>query len=72
MCGAILRSKILDLRKILISPDSYKDCLSSDRVSDAIEKGVHRADVSIKTIKIPASDGGEGFCRAGSGGKRRG
>ncbi len=62
MCGAILRSKILDLRKILISPDSYKDCLSSDRVSDAMEKGVHRADVSIKTIKIPASDGGEGFC----------
>ncbi|MGF7139916.1 glycerate kinase [Roseimarinus sediminis] len=50
--------------KILIAPDSFKDCLSASKVATFLAKGI--ASVSHKTeIKtMPLSDGGEGFVDA--------
>ena len=48
------------MRKILIAPDSFKESLSATEVANAIEAGVLNADHSIKTVKLPMADGGEG------------
>ena len=47
---------------ILIAPDSFKGCLSSEQVCDAVAKGAIDADLSVNVKQIPSSDGGEGFC----------
>ena len=52
----------LSVKTILIAPDSYKGCLSSRRVGEAMEKGIKSACAGIETIKLSASDGGDGFC----------
>lgn len=46
--------------KILIAPDSFKDCLTSSEVGKYIEKGIRKVfpDASIKLV--PLADGGEG------------
>ncbi len=47
---------------ILVAPDSYKGCLSSEEVGRAIERGIKRARADAEVIRFSASDGGEGFC----------
>ena len=47
--------------KILILPDSYKGSLTSTQVCDAMERGIKTAIPSAETVKLPLSDGGEGF-----------
>jgi glycerate kinase len=46
--------------KVIIAPDKFKGSLSAKEVCDAVEKGLKRFDASIKTIKHPLADGGEG------------
>ena len=46
--------------KILIIPDSFKGCLSSKQVANAIEKGILDIYPNLKVDKFPFSDGGEG------------
>ena len=46
--------------KILIAPDSFKECLSSFEVADAMEKGFYKASTEFKIKKYPLSDGGDG------------
>jgi glycerate kinase len=46
--------------KVLIAPDKFKGSLSAMEVCNAIESGIHKFDASIKTIKHPLADGGEG------------
>src|SRR5450432_201246 len=46
--------------KIVIAPDKFKDCLSAEKVADAIALGVQRADRKIKIEICPMADGGEG------------
>ncbi|MBN1947247.1 MAG: glycerate kinase [Bradymonadales bacterium] len=54
--------------RLLIAPDSFKQCRSSDAVAGLLAEGARRAaqgrglDLSIRTI--PMSDGGEGFLDA--------
>ena len=48
--------------KILLAPDSFKGCLSSVEVCNALEDGIKQFDTEIDIIKLPSSDGGEGFC----------
>lgn len=48
------------MKKIIISPDSFKGSLSSMEVADAIEMGVKNVFPNCETIKIPIADGGEG------------
>ncbi len=47
---------------LLIAPDSFKGCLTSEEVCAAIAKGAIIADPNINIKQIPSSDGGEGFC----------
>ena len=47
--------------KILVIPDSYKNCLSAAGVADAMEKGALEAAPDAEIISMPLSDGGEGF-----------
>lgn len=59
--------------KILIAPDSFKDCLPAYDVAIAIEKGIKRIQPRAKCILIPMADGGEGTVASilrGQGGKR--
>jgi len=46
--------------KIVVAPDSFKECLSSLKVSNYISKGILKV-FPRSTIKIvPMADGGEG------------
>ncbi len=47
-------------RLILISPDSFKGSLSAREAAEAIERGVHQFDPTLKTRLLPIADGGEG------------
>lgn len=47
---------------LLIAPDSFKGCLSSEEVCAAIAKGAINSDPNVNIKQIPSSDGGEGFC----------
>ncbi|MCC7412573.1 MAG: glycerate kinase [Gammaproteobacteria bacterium] len=46
--------------KIVIAPDSFKECLTALEVAQAIEAGVRRIDRRARCIKVPMADGGEG------------
>ncbi|HYY16592.1 MAG TPA: glycerate kinase, partial [Gammaproteobacteria bacterium] len=46
--------------KIVITPDSFKENLTSLEVATAIEKGIKRVLPDAKCIKVPMADGGEG------------
>lgn len=50
------------MKKIVIAADSYKGCLSSERVCAAMRSGISRASPDAETKVFPSSDGGEGFC----------
>lgn len=45
---------------ILVAPDSFKGCMSAERVCSIIEQGIHEVDQKIHVKKIPMADGGEG------------
>ena len=49
--------------KIVIVPSGFKECLDSEDVAAAMERGVRRFDSSIDTVVIPMIDGGEGFVK---------
>lgn len=50
--------------KILIAPDSFKDCLPASEVALSIELGIRKVFPDAKIIKIPLADGGEGTVEA--------
>ncbi len=47
--------------KIVIAPDSFKDCLEAVDVATYLEKGIKRVVKDVDVEKIPVADGGEGF-----------
>ncbi|MGD1820839.1 MAG: glycerate kinase [Pleomorphochaeta sp.] len=47
--------------KVVIASDSFKGSATSLDVASAIERGIHKADKSVETVKFPVSDGGEGL-----------
>jgi glycerate kinase len=47
--------------KILVAVDSFKDCMSSIEVANAVESGLMKSGIEAEIIKLPVSDGGEGF-----------
>ena len=58
--------------KIVIAPDSFKECLSAIDVASAIETGMRRVLPSAEFIKVPVADGGEGTLQSlvdGTGGQ---
>jgi glycerate kinase len=50
--------------KIVIAPDSFKECLSATRVAAAISEGILNILPEAKIISIPVADGGEGTVEA--------
>ena len=49
---------------VLIAPSGFKECLSADKVADAMAAGVRRALPSARILTAPIVDGGEGFTEA--------
>jgi glycerate kinase len=47
--------------KIILSPDSFKGCLTATRVTEALKVGILRGCPSAEVVCVPLSDGGEGF-----------
>lgn len=47
--------------KILVSPNSFKDCLNGFEVASAIEIGIRRVIPDADVIKCPVADGGDGL-----------
>ena len=48
------------MKKIVVASDSFKGCLSSMQVADAVERAVLHACPACDVIKIDVADGGEG------------
>jgi glycerate kinase len=46
--------------RILIAPDSFKDCLSARQVAQALSRGVRKVMPEAHIRSIPMADGGEG------------
>jgi len=46
--------------KILIAPDSFKDCLSAREVASALGRGIRKILPEATCIIVPMADGGEG------------
>lgn len=49
--------------RILVAPDSFKECLAASEVADYIALGIHRVFPAAEIIKLPLSDGGEGLTK---------
>lgn len=47
--------------KMVVIPSGFKECLSSEEVGRAIEKGINRVSSEHDVTVIPMADGGEGF-----------
>ncbi|NQT87407.1 glycerate kinase [bacterium] len=50
--------------KIVVAPDSFKECLSAEEVAQAMADGVHMALPDADVVCVPVADGGEGTVRA--------
>ncbi len=50
--------------KIVIAPDSFKGSLTSIQATQAIANGFEKVSPNFEIVKIPVSDGGEGFVDA--------
>lgn len=48
------------MRKVVVASDSFKGCLSSERVADAVEKGIHEVYPECEVVSLAVADGGEG------------
>lgn len=58
--------------KIIVAPDSYKDCLSAVKVAQAMEEGLRLTREHLEIVRMPVADGGEGTVEAmiaGAGGE---
>ena len=52
------------LMKIVIAPDSFKECLSAPEVAEAMARGARRALPGAEIDLVPMADGGEGTVEA--------
>ena len=48
------------MKKIVVASDSFKGCLSSMQVADAVEHAVFQVCPSCEVVKVDVADGGEG------------
>ncbi|MDX2430898.1 MAG: glycerate kinase [Bacteroides sp.] len=46
--------------KILIAPDSFKDCMAALEVANFLARGILKVDAEAEIRKLPMADGGEG------------
>ena len=50
--------------RIVIAPDSFKECLSATQVAFAISEGIRKTAPETEISCIPVADGGEGTVEA--------
>jgi glycerate kinase len=50
--------------KVVIAPDSFKECLAAEAVAEAVALGVRAAAPGVEAVCVPMADGGEGTVRA--------
>ena len=50
--------------RIIIAPDSFKECLTATQVAAAISKGIKKVVPEAEIVCIPIADGGEGTVEA--------
>lgn len=50
--------------KVVLAPDSFKDCLPADQVAAAMERGVRAAFADADVVRVPMADGGQGTVEA--------
>ena len=50
--------------KVIIAIDSFKGCLTSMEANEAAAEGIRKAYPDAEIIKVPVSDGGEGYMEA--------
>ena len=50
----------MKIKKILISPQEFKESLTGLEVANAIQEGINKVDSKIKTSLVPVADGGDG------------
>lgn len=48
------------MRKVVVASDSFKGCLSSAQVADAVEMGIRAVCPDCEVVKLAVADGGEG------------
>ena len=46
------------MKKIVVASDSFKGCLSSMQVADAVEHAVFQVCPSCEVVKVDVADGG--------------
>ncbi len=56
----IERDKGGDSMKVLIAPDSFKECLPAKEVAEMIAEGLRQSIIDVEPITCPIGDGGEG------------
>jgi glycerate kinase len=56
--------KIIHMKRVVVASDSFKGCLSSLQVADAVEAGVKSVCPSCEVVKLAVADGGEGTVQA--------
>ena len=52
------------MKRVVVASDSFKGCLSSLQVADAVEAGVKSVCPSCEVVKLSVADGGEGTVQA--------
>ncbi|MGN7385823.1 glycerate kinase [Sporosarcina sp. SAFN-015] len=50
--------------KVIVAPDSFKGSLTAIEAAEAMAAGIHDVDQDIRTVLLPAADGGEGTMRS--------
>jgi len=50
--------------KVVIAPDSFKECLAAEDVAEAMAAGVRAAAPDAEVVCVPMADGGEGTVEA--------
>jgi len=45
---------------IVLAPDSFKESMTAKEVCEAMERGIKKANSSIRCVHVPMADGGEG------------
>ena len=50
--------------KVIIAIDSFKGCLTSKEANEAAAEGIRIVYPDVEIVKVPVSDGGEGFMEA--------
>lgn len=50
--------------KVVLAPDSFKESVGAVEAAEALEMGVKDVDPTITCVRVPMSDGGEGFTEA--------